>query len=1245
MTGAVSGTGDYVTLTPGSDIHFRQKATASSFRSEVQSLSVPDRPATPAFDFDYGTEATTESVPTDHEYADNAAMNDAISGTGVPASVVPGQTFHIRVKATASAFASEVQSLTIPARPDAPVFAIDFANEQTASAVPATVEYATASDMSGAVAGTGIALDVPPGSDLYFRLLATSSSFRSSVYHLDAPERTAASFAIDFDAETTQQSLTANDEVATLADMSDAQPGTGSVLDLTPGTTLYFRSGATASAYATNVQTLVVPDRPATPAFAIDFPNERTSAVVSSAFEYAATSAMTGAVAGTGAYVDIVPGTAIHFRRMATASSFRSAVQSLSVPVRAAAPSFGFVYATETTLEDVPADHEYADNAAMDNTISGVGAPAPVVPGQTFYIRVKATSTEFASAAQALAIPARPAAPSFAIDFINERTTTVVPSTMESSDSANMADAAIGNGTYLEVLPSSDKYIRYLATASAFRSEIFHLQSPARPMPAFAIDFDDETTQQVLTANDRYATQINMSDAQTGTGTALALTPGTTLYFQSGATASAYESLIQTLVVPARPATPAFAIDFANERTTATVSDAFEYASSANMTGAVAGNGSYVDITPGSDIHFRRRFTTSSFRSEVQSLSPPERAAAPVYAFEFSTETTTEIVPTTHEYADNAAMDNPVSGTGVPVSVVPGETFYIRVKATSSAFASASQALAIPARPAAPTVSIDFVNERTSVVIPATMEFAASINMSGAQPGSGAYIDVPPGSDLFIRRLATASSFRSEIRHLDAPLRGTPAFSIQFENETTAQVLTSNDRYASNSDMTGALAGTGAVLSLAPGTTLYFRTEATSSAYRTNIQTLVVPDRPAAPAFGINFAGERTSVTVTSDYEYASQSSFAGATAGTGQYLTLAPGSTVYFRKKATSGAFRSLVQTLPVPARPAAPAFGIQYANEAVDPAPSSDYLYGTNSDLSGAATGTGATVPVTPGQNLYLRKKATSTEFASQIQTLAVPARPAPPEIGIDFATEQTDVIIGNDMEHSVYADLTAAQTGAGEKLPLIPETGRYFRYLATTSSFRSGISYLHAPARPTISSNVPENTNLRPFHIQCHFSPEVESFQTDSVATDGVMIGVVTLLTATAQEIVYDVEVYATVAGPVSLHLKPNAGAPGSFRSETFSVFYYGTTDLGTEAETDNIRIYPNPTAGNVYLEIPSSLPPVRHLRVVSVAGAVVMDRALEGKETTQLELGHLKGGTYAVHLEGDGWSVTRKLMVEE
>ncbi len=139
----------------------------------------------------------------------------------------------------------------------------------------------------------------------------------------------------------------------------------------------------------------------------------------------------------------------------------------------------------------------------------------------------------------------------------------------------------------------------------------------------------------------------------------------------------------------------------------------------------------------------------------------------------------------------------------------------------------------------------------------------------------------------------------------------TPTYGIDYVNELTNKTVPSTDEYSGNSDMSGAVNGTGQKLALTPGHDLYFRTKASGETLASYIQSLDVPGNPSAPTFTYDATNQRTSATVSSAYEYSGSSDMSGAVTGNDTYVSFAAGTTKYFRKKATGSAFKSNIQAL----------------------------------------------------------------------------------------------------------------------------------------------------------------------------------------------------------------------------------------------------------------------------------------------------------------------------------------------
>ena len=230
----------------------------------------------------------------------------------------------------------------------------------------------------------------------------------------------------------------------------------------------------------------------AAPSYSIDFVNETTVESVSSTVEYNTDNNFsTPNNSGPDGVVQVTPGTTLYFRFKATASTLPSQVQTLPIPSRPAVTNYTIDYVAETTKEKViPAD-EYSVNLNMNESIQGTDQRVVLTPDQDMYFRKKATATTFSGEIQQLAIPPRPAAVSYAIDFVNETTFQDVSVTDEySRDDPDMLSPIAGLGTKISVTPGEDIFFRSKGTISQFSGQIFQLIVPGR-QPAPVVSLSD----------------------------------------------------------------------------------------------------------------------------------------------------------------------------------------------------------------------------------------------------------------------------------------------------------------------------------------------------------------------------------------------------------------------------------------------------------------------------------------------------------------------------------------------------------------------------------------------------------------------------------------------------------------------------------------------------------------------------------------------------------------------------------
>jgi hypothetical protein len=176
------------------------------------------------------------------------------------------------------------------------------------------------------------------------------------------------------------------------------------------------------------------------------------------------------------------------------------------------------------------------------------------------------------------------------------------------------------------LVPGQDLYFRVKSGAGSFASNAFFLDIPAQPAsPSFAIDFHTENTSSVIENAFEYANNPELSDAITGDGMAVSLTPGVPVFFRQKATLSQFASGIQALTVPARPVPPVISIDYADELSVENISPDIEYSLLPDMTGSQPGENERISLLPGGDYFFRKKPTDASFASGLFHLEVIER--------------------------------------------------------------------------------------------------------------------------------------------------------------------------------------------------------------------------------------------------------------------------------------------------------------------------------------------------------------------------------------------------------------------------------------------------------------------------------------------------------------------------------------------------------------------------------------------------------------------------------------------
>lgn len=321
-----------------------------------------------------------------------------------------------------------------------------------------------------------------------------------------------------------------------------------------------------------------------------------------------------------------------------------------------------------------------------------------LVPGKVICIREKGAPNNY----RLIEVSKEAAAPKFTIDYLNERTVEVIPTTVEYSTSKTFLAATSGSGAKLDLSTYADTgtsiYFRYKATTGAVPSKSYELKVAKRPIkPVITANYQTAATTQKILATTEYAKDDSfISDYNIGEGKEVALEVNTDYYFRVKATEKNFKGETLKLTVNGQvTGVPSYTIDYINETTNQVIPTTVEYSYDSGFKGEVfSGNGRKLSLDPGistKTLYFRYKGTSSLFPGNAVPLIIDARPAATTYSIDYINKSTKEILEVTDEYAEDIKFTKgKVAGNGVSyVNLNPNtrdKKLYFRTKATSSAF-------------------------------------------------------------------------------------------------------------------------------------------------------------------------------------------------------------------------------------------------------------------------------------------------------------------------------------------------------------------------------------------------------------------------------------------------------------------------------------------------------------------------------------------------------------------------------
>ncbi len=389
-----------------------------------------------------------------------------------------------------------------------------------------------------------------------------------------------------------------------------------------------------------------------------------------------------------------------------------------------------------------------------------------------------------------------------------------------------------------------------------------------------------------------------------------------------------------------------------------------------------------------------------------------------------------------------------------------------------------------------------------------------------------------------------------------------------------------------------------------------------------------IPVRSAAPGYTINYLAVTTTQNAPFSVEYSSDYSFSSTSIGTDSPIPITSGTTLYVRIKATSSTLASYIQTLAIPNRPATPIFTIDYVNETTKEVSYATTEYSSNADMSGATTGANAKIQVIPDQELYIRKCATSTSFASVIQILSPEARLSAPNFTIDFINEILAQTVSSTVEFSNNADMSGATGSLSPDLKVTPGKNLYLRYKASGSFFASATQALLVPMRPEAPAEPVVEDFLNTFNW-ANNPLFVNASDYEYSLTNGVVWSDCTVKPVSVGNITLGI-------GIVKVRVKAteNSFAGTVLASNAFYSIGTGINDL-SEA---GVTIFPNPASDVLHI---GNLPEKSKVSIYTIDGKRMKENVFV-LDDNEISVNDLPSGIYLINIKTDKTEVHSKFV---
>lgn len=555
--------------------------------------------------------------------------------------------------------------------------------------------------------------------------------------------------------------------------------------------TLFVRTKATETDFASLVKSWDLKGRPATPQYTINYADSMTNEVIAATVEYDTLGTFASGWRGAEQNLKLIPGKDYYFRIAASEADqvFVSYVDTLKVPAVSEMTNIRINY-VEEKLEGL---NEFVYwRVAGGNETQAQTDISTLISSEfdvTLTLYVPQGVNAFATPEYTFVLPKREAAPDWTINYsdevIIETNDQLTPDNWEiklpeATEYAKLDESGV-LGSYIPTLEEGVRtlMLRTAAGVDAFHSEACEVVLSPRPQATnVAIDYATERTREVVPANVEYSVLDDMEAAVMGGDTTVVVEPGIDLYFRIKATESSFASAIQKLAVPERPAISEVTIDFENrtlmDLPLATVCQVGEGAiatAKEDLTDIIPAVGQ-----PATTLKIWVPEQEGSFKSEVIELNLPAYPADPQLDIDYNKEALEGI--SGHmmwKYDDTTyAASADISGL-IPAYGENERTLTVWVPASDTSFRSLGETeIVLPARKEnLNAFSIDYLAETTQEMVADDIAYSYDPENEEWNIGDNAVAQLRPGVDIWFKRQANAANkqFASAVTKLEVPAR------------------------------------------------------------------------------------------------------------------------------------------------------------------------------------------------------------------------------------------------------------------------------------------------------------------------------------------------------------------------------------------------------------------------------------------------------------------------------------------